>query len=87
MCEDVCIKKAEKISKGKCKSIGIHLDITDPNSIQRTIDETVKKFGQIDILVNNAGIDVYDKLGKDSVENFKKVCEENNTIEYFVINK
>ncbi len=77
LCENVCIKTAERNSKGKSKSIGIHLDITDPGSIQRTIDKTLKKFGKIDILINNAGIDVSDKLEKDSIENFEKVCDVN----------
>jgi NAD(P)-dependent dehydrogenase (short-subunit alcohol dehydrogenase family) len=32
-----------------------HLDVTDPLSIDRAIDITQERFGQIDVLVNNAG--------------------------------
>ncbi len=31
------------------------LDVTDPDSIQKTVDETFEQFGRIDCLVNNAG--------------------------------
>ena len=75
--EEACLKNAEKISKENIRCIGVHLDITDRKSVQRMVDKTIKKFGKIDILVNNVGIDVYGSLEKESLENFKKVCEVN----------
>lgn len=33
----------------------LHLDVTDPESIQRAIDEAGRRFGSIHVLVNNAG--------------------------------
>ena len=33
----------------------VHLDVTDPKSISRTLDYSIKKYGSIDALVNNAG--------------------------------
>src|SRR6266511_6272097 len=38
------------------------LDVTDPDSIQRAVDETIKADGAIDVLVNNAGIGVVSAL-------------------------
>jgi NAD(P)-dependent dehydrogenase (short-subunit alcohol dehydrogenase family) len=38
------------------KAIAIHLDVTDPDNVQRAIDQTVAEFGRIDVLVNNAAI-------------------------------
>ena len=37
-------------------AIALHLDVTDPASVQQAVDTTVAEFGRIDILVNNAGI-------------------------------
>ena len=37
-------------------SFAVHGDVSDPASVQRAVDEVLKRRGQIDILVNNAGI-------------------------------
>jgi NAD(P)-dependent dehydrogenase (short-subunit alcohol dehydrogenase family) len=38
------------------RSIAVQLDVADPGSVQRAVDDTVAAFGRLDILVNNAGI-------------------------------
>jgi NAD(P)-dependent dehydrogenase (short-subunit alcohol dehydrogenase family) len=38
------------------ESIGISLDVTNPNSVKSLRDKVIQKFGHIDILVNNAAI-------------------------------
>ena len=38
------------------RAIAIHLDVTNPSSIQQAVDAAVAEFGRLDILVNNAGI-------------------------------
>lgn len=53
------------IDEGKCgdfakelqaESLGIYLDVTNPESIKSLRDKVLSKFGHIDILVNNAAI-------------------------------
>jgi NAD(P)-dependent dehydrogenase (short-subunit alcohol dehydrogenase family) len=44
------------MAAGGPKAIALHLDVTDPQSIQQAVETTVAEFGRIDILVNNAGI-------------------------------
>jgi 3-oxoacyl-[acyl-carrier protein] reductase len=38
------------------RAIALHLDVGDPQSVQRAVDATVAEFGQIHVLVNNAGV-------------------------------
>jgi len=41
---------------GPGRASALSLDVTDPASVQRTVDALVAAFGRVDILVNNAGI-------------------------------
>ncbi len=36
-------------------AIAVGADVTDPDSVRRSVDEVMSEFGQIDVLVNNAG--------------------------------
>jgi NAD(P)-dependent dehydrogenase (short-subunit alcohol dehydrogenase family) len=58
---DVVLDKVQAVADGinaagGPKAIALHLDVTDPSSVQQAVDATVAEFGRIDILVNNAGI-------------------------------
>ena len=58
---DILADKAQAVADGinaagGPKAIALHLDVTDPESVQQAVDATVAEFGRIDILVNNAGI-------------------------------
>jgi NAD(P)-dependent dehydrogenase (short-subunit alcohol dehydrogenase family) len=52
----------------------LHVDVSDPASVETMIQSTVDRYGRIDILMNNAGIDGELALtGDSSVENWKRV--------------
>ena len=36
--------------------MAVHVDVTDPSSIQRMVEATVKEFGRIDHNINAAGV-------------------------------
>jgi NAD(P)-dependent dehydrogenase (short-subunit alcohol dehydrogenase family) len=40
----------------------IELDVTQPDTIRKAIDQTIEFFGAIDVVVNNAGMGVYGAL-------------------------
>lgn len=72
------------ISKYKCNklatelktdSIGIQVDVTEKESLQRARDLILSKFGRIDILINNAAIN-------DMFENPKSALEESKFENY-----
>lgn len=72
------------INENKCKeyaksliteSLGIAVDVTNPDSIKKLRDEVIQKFGHIDILVNNAAIN-------DMFENPKAASEQSKFENY-----
>jgi 3-hydroxy acid dehydrogenase / malonic semialdehyde reductase len=52
--------------------VALELDVTDPASCERFVDEALKQLGGLDILVNNAGLglgrDPFDKSTEDDEE-------------------
>jgi len=56
----------------------LHVDVTDPASVERMIESTVERYGRIDILMNNAGIDGQQAVtGDSSLENWEEVTSIN----------
>ncbi len=41
---------------GRRRALGLVMDVTDEQSIERVLDETIRTFGGLDFLVSNAGI-------------------------------
>jgi 3-oxoacyl-[acyl-carrier protein] reductase len=52
-------------------------DVRDPADAQRTIDETVARFGGVDVLVNNAGVGKFANVADMSLENWRQVIDTN----------
>jgi 3-oxoacyl-[acyl-carrier protein] reductase len=50
------LSTADEIKKMGVRSLGIKMDVTRPDAIQKVIFEVIDQFGSIDILVNNAGV-------------------------------
>jgi NAD(P)-dependent dehydrogenase (short-subunit alcohol dehydrogenase family) len=56
----------------------LHVDVTDPASVEGMVKSTVERFGRIDILMNNAGIDGQQAItGDSSLENWEEVTKIN----------
>lgn len=55
---DGAVKVAEMLAAEiGTQTLGLHVDVTDKDSVTALVQKTLKKFGRIDGLVNNAGID------------------------------
>jgi NAD(P)-dependent dehydrogenase (short-subunit alcohol dehydrogenase family) len=48
---------ANSLVKSDRNVIGVGLDVTQPESVQHLVSETLKTFGRLDILVNSAALD------------------------------
>ncbi|MDQ7817741.1 MAG: SDR family oxidoreductase [Melioribacteraceae bacterium] len=70
--ETECQKFSKTLSS---ESIGVSLDVTNPDSIKSLRDKILEKFGHIDILVNNAAIN-------DMFENPKVASEQSKFENY-----
>src|SRR6185312_6371706 len=63
-------KVADEIRKNGEKAEGVILDVTRQESIEKTVDTIIQKYGTIDILINNAGLDYTKPIEKFTVEEF-----------------
>ncbi|PWB71140.1 MAG: short-chain dehydrogenase [Anaerolineales bacterium] len=48
---------ADTLAKSGYKSLAIHTDITQPDSVNAMVEKILAKFGHLDILVNSAALD------------------------------
>jgi len=55
----------------------VELDVTSDASVEKAIQNVIKKHGQIDVLVNNAGVVGFGLFEGTSVEQMKQVFEVN----------
>jgi meso-butanediol dehydrogenase/(S,S)-butanediol dehydrogenase/diacetyl reductase len=49
-------KVAAEVAEMGRKSLALHLDVTNQESVDQMVKDTLARFGRIDILVNNAGV-------------------------------
>ena len=55
--DQYAVSVADEIEKeNKLRSMAVHLDVTDPDSVNQCVAQVIREFGHIDVLVNNAGI-------------------------------
>ena len=68
---------AEEIRALGRRAEAIPADVTDENSVQHLVAETVSRMGQLDILVNNAGINNRKPILELTFEEWKQVLDTN----------
>jgi len=57
-------RTAEEVAELGREVLVCRVDVSDPPSVQRVLDQILARFGRLDILVNNAGI-VQDHIGNE----------------------
>lgn len=78
--ENILKKIAHEISDMHgCKTVVVTGDVTDPDSVNKAISDTVKSLDTIDILHNNAGIAPSDDTSDISLETWNDIIAVNLT--------
>jgi 2-dehydro-3-deoxy-L-rhamnonate dehydrogenase (NAD+) len=49
-------RQAADLAAAERAAVACQMDVTQPESVRRTVDATLERFGRIDVLVNNAGV-------------------------------
>ncbi len=66
-----CRQIAEKIGADGGEAIAVHLDVTDPDSVNACVEQTTADLGDIEVLVAGAGDTYFGKLDAISTEQFE----------------
>jgi NAD(P)-dependent dehydrogenase (short-subunit alcohol dehydrogenase family) len=76
---DIDIAAAEALcaalSRNGHAAVAIDVDVTDPASVERLVDETVARHGRIDYMINNAGIAAGGEFEHVPAETMRRVIE------------
>ena len=72
--KDSAQETVELISKFKRRSVMVQADVSQPDSVQYMVDETIAALGNIDILFNNAGIyPAESKIHETAIEDWDRI--------------
>ncbi len=74
---DLDAAQAVAASLGNADSIAFHVDITDLENVEYSIEEIEKQLGPVDILINNAGWDVFRPFLMTDPEFWRKIIDIN----------
>ena len=73
-----CLEQAAQlIRQSGGEVLAVQADVTKPGDVERVVQATVEKFGQIDILVNSAGVHEFGETHDMSVETWERVLGAN----------
>lgn len=75
-CESVAADIADQTGQ---ESIGMAMDVTCEDDVNRVFGNTVERFGKLDILINSAGINIRRPIEELALEEFRQVMDTNLT--------
>lgn len=76
--EDVAKATATTIRETEqVKTTALKVDVTNPDDVQKMVDDVVEEYGKIDILINNAGMTINEKAEDMTYEQWNKVINLN----------
>jgi NAD(P)-dependent dehydrogenase (short-subunit alcohol dehydrogenase family) len=74
---DLADAVADSLKAAGTDAVALRLDVTDEDSIQTVVQETVDRFGRFDVLVNNAGVDVTVSIDELTVDQWDRIVAVN----------
>ncbi|MDQ6480039.1 SDR family oxidoreductase [Dyadobacter sp. LHD-138] len=80
----ICARNAEQLENARmelleqgAEVLSIEADVSNQNEVNRMVQMTINRFGQLDVLINNAGIMMVGAEDVMDVEEYKKVMDTN----------
>ena len=73
--EEELQRAREQVEKLGASVHKVVCDVSHPDQVQRTIDESIRHLGRIDILVNNAGVIAVGPLESQTIEDFQQAMD------------
>jgi NAD(P)-dependent dehydrogenase (short-subunit alcohol dehydrogenase family) len=73
------LARARDQLSGGAGLLAVTADVRDPADAQRTVAETVSRFGGLDVLVNNAGVGRFATVADMSLDAWREVIDTNLT--------
>ncbi|MFM1653835.1 SDR family oxidoreductase [Brevibacillus sp. B_LB10_24] len=77
--KEACDRVADVIKQAGRESLSLACDVTNPEDVQRVVEETKRVFGKIDILINNSGISWGAPFDSYPLEKFNQILQVNVT--------
>ena len=59
------------------KALAVETDVTDPNQVQRLVDEAVQTYGRVDVIINNAGLMPHSPLERLKIDDWNRMIDVN----------
>ena len=69
----------QKIRNHGGKAFSVKADVSNPDEVDRMVDKTIDRFGDIGVLVNNAGLSLHATIDKLEYEEWQKLMDVNLT--------
>ena len=83
---DIDEKRAKKVAGSLADALAVRVDTSDAESVERSIDAAVERYGRIDVIFNNAGISGEQLLIHEmSIENWNRVTRINGDGVFYVL--
>jgi NADP-dependent 3-hydroxy acid dehydrogenase YdfG len=68
---------ADELNNQGGKALAVETDVTDPNQVQRLVDEAVQTYGRVDVIINNAGLMPHSPLERLKIDDWNRMIDVN----------
>ena len=68
---------ADELNNQGGKALAVETDVTDPNQVQRLVDEAVQRYGRVDVIINNAGLMPHSPLERLKIDDWNRMIDVN----------
>jgi NADP-dependent 3-hydroxy acid dehydrogenase YdfG len=68
---------ADELNNQGGKALAVKTDVTDPDQVQRLVDEAVQAYGRVDVIINNAGLMPHSPLERLKIDDWNRMIDVN----------